>query len=225
MKNLRDLSYVGLKPNMLIRSDALGELSNEDIALLRKHNVKTIIDIRGLNEIESKPDQIVDGINYLYIPLTMTKEPKTKDIKGMQFLDMIDAYTQLVDIERKESYQKIFEVLLNNNEGILYHCSEGKDRTGTLTAIILLALGIDKEIIYQDYLETNNSPLSYKEFAKTLPEDVRELFIKEFSANKEYLDVIFNEIDKIYGNSDNFLLEVCNIDNNKRQLLKEKYLR
>ena len=54
---------------------------------------------------------------------------------------------------------------------------------------------------------------------------VRELFIKEFSANKEYLDVIFNEIDKTYGNFDNFLLEVCNIDNNKRQLLKEKYLK
>lgn len=225
MRNLRDLSYVGLKPNMLIRSDALGELSNEDIALLKKHNIKTIIDIRGLNEIESKPDQIVDGINYLHIPLTMSKEPKTKEIKGMQFLDMIDAYTQLVDIERKESYQKIFEVLLDNKDGILYHCSEGKDRTGTLTAVILLALGIDKEIIYKDYLETNNSPLSYKEFAKTLPEDIRELFIKEFGANKEYLDVIFNEIDKIYGSFDKFLLEVCNIDSNKRQLLKEKYLR
>ena len=51
MRNLRDLSYVGLKPNMLIRSDALGELTKEDIALLRKHNIKTIIDIRGLNEI------------------------------------------------------------------------------------------------------------------------------------------------------------------------------
>ena len=209
---------------MLMRSDALGELSKEDLLLLKEHNVKTVIDIRGLNEVEAKPDQEVDGITNLSIPLSMTRPPKPKIIGEMEFLDMLDAYGQLVEIERKQSYQKIFELLLNGDGGILYHCSEGKDRTGTLTAVILTTLGIDKDIIYQDYLETNKSSLSYREFAKTLPERIRDIFIKEFSANKEYLDEVFNKIDELYGSFDNFLLEMCNIDDKKRQLLKEKYL-
>jgi hypothetical protein len=36
----------------------------------------------------------------------------------------------------------------------LVHCSFGKDRTGFMIAILLSALGVSREIIYQDYMAT-----------------------------------------------------------------------
>lgn len=224
MKNFRDLSYLGLKEGMLLRSDALGDLTKEDIDILKEHNLKTIIDIRGLGEQKKNPDIEIEDVNHLSMPLSMSREPGLVVINGLQLPDMLDCYKQLVEKDRRETYSKIFDLLLGNNNAILFHCSEGKDRTGVLMAVILSALGIDKELIYKDYLLTNESPLSYKEYAKTLPPEVCETFTKHFSANKEYLDAAFNEINNLYGSIDNFFKECCSLDENKLNLLKDKYL-
>ena len=53
----------------------------------------------------------------------------------------------------KTQYKKFFEILLDQNNGtILYHCSAGKDRTGVATALLLSALGVDRETVINDYL-------------------------------------------------------------------------
>ena len=38
---------------------------------------------------------------------------------------------------------------------VLWHCSEGKDRCGLTTAMVLEALGVDRQTIMEDYLKTN----------------------------------------------------------------------
>ncbi|UKI49286.1 MAG: tyrosine-protein phosphatase [Clostridium sp.] len=37
----------------------------------------------------------------------------------------------------------------------LWHCSAGKDRAGIATMYVLLALGVEKEEIINNYLKTN----------------------------------------------------------------------
>jgi len=106
----------------------------------------------------------------------------------------------------------------------LFHCSAGKDRTGVLTAVILKLLGIDQETIYQDYLLTNQNPLYYKKLALKMPPDIREVFLDFFQAKKEYLDSTFEEIEKIYGSFDAFLYECCGLNEEKINLLRDKYL-
>lgn len=50
----------------------------------------------------------------------------------------------------------IFQQLLENEEGAtLWHCTAGKDRVGTTTALLMLALGVDRETIINDWLYTN----------------------------------------------------------------------
>ena len=38
---------------------------------------------------------------------------------------------------------------------ILWHCTEGKDRCGLTSALVLEVLGVDRETILEDYLKTN----------------------------------------------------------------------
>ncbi len=38
---------------------------------------------------------------------------------------------------------------------MVYHCSAGKDRTGMISALILMALGVDDDTIARDYMLTN----------------------------------------------------------------------
>ena len=149
-----------------------------------------------------------------------------KEHMGMTLPDMAPFYKEIVGKEKKKTWTKIFKLLLkNNNKGILYHCSSGKDRTGILTAVILYALGFDKETIYKDYLLTNESPLYYKEHVPdTLNKEQKKIWLEYFEARKEYLDISFDEIDREFGSLDNFLIENCSLDDNKIQKLKDKYL-
>lgn len=38
---------------------------------------------------------------------------------------------------------------------VLWHCTEGKDRCGLLSAVLLLTLGVKRSTIMEDYLLTN----------------------------------------------------------------------
>ena len=219
-----------MKGGLLFRSDLLYHLNPKEKALLRDNNIKVVIDLRGPDEVEHLKDTNIKAIRFINLPLLPEKkedEPsQIVTIKHMTLPDMPLAYRQLVKPDRKEAWSKIFDLLINNKEGaILFHCSAGKDRTGVLSAVILTALGIDKETIYQDYLLTNEKPLYYKKMALEMDEESREIFLDYFQAKKEYLDAAFDEIIKTYGSFDNFLLETCLIDNNKLAILKDKYLK
>ena len=229
MKNFREIRYQNMKPGLLFRSDVLYNLNPKEKALLRDNNIKVIIDLRGPDEVEHLKDTNIKAINFINLPLLPEKKEDEPSpivtIKHMTLPDMAFAYRQLVLKDRKDSWSKIFNVLLENNDGaILFHCSAGKDRTGVVTAVILTALGINKDIIYKDYLLTNEKPLYYKKMALEMDPESREIFLDYFQAKKEYLDAAFDEINKQYGSFNNFLAECCSLDEYKLDSLKDKYL-
>ena len=225
MRNFRDLSYLGLKKGMLCRSDLLYKLSFKDKRFLKKeHNVRIVIDLRRSDECKRTKDSHVFMVKHLHIPLA-ANEIKMVQVKHMTLPDMYAFYREMVEPSKKESWVKLFNLLLaDNKKGILYHCSSGKDRTGVLTAIILTVLGFDKETIYNDYLLTNQNPLYYKEIVKSMDEESRNIILDHSEAKKEYLDTTFSEIDKLYGSMDNFLKDICLLDEEKINKLKNKYL-
>ena len=227
MRNFRDLSYLGLKEGMICRSDVLYQLSKEEKKFLKKeHNIRITIDLRRKEERHRLKDSFIFGTRHYALPLAADGEIKMVELLGMNLPDMTSFYKEIVGREKKATWTKIFKLLLKNNKkGILYHCSSGKDRTGVLTAIILYALGFDKETIYNDYLLTNKSPLYYKEHVpETLNEEQRKAFLAYFEARREYLDISFEEINKVFGSIDNFLVENCSLNEEKIQKLKDKYL-
>ena len=232
MKNFREICYKNMKPGLLFRSDLLYHLNPKEKALLRDNNIKVVIDLRNKDEVEHLKDTNIKAIKFINNPMLPESKGgedsplKTVTIKHMTLPDMDNAYRELVRRDRQSAWSNIFNILLADNGGaILYHCSAGKDRTGVVTAVILTALGIDKETIYQDYLLTNEKPLYYKKMALQMDPESREIFLDYFQAKKEYLDASFDEINKIYGSFDKFLLECCLIDNNKLAILKDKYLK
>ena len=220
-----------MKHGLLFRSDLLYNLNPKEKALLRDNNIKVVIDLRNKDEVEHLKDTNIKAIKFIHNPmLPESKEGdgsplKTVTIKHMTLPDMENAYRELVRRDRSDSWNNIFTILLDDNKGaVLYHCSAGKDRTGVVTAVILLAFGIDKETVYQDYLLTNEKPLYYKKMAQEMDPESREIFLDYFQAKKEYLDASFDEINKIYGSFDKFLLECCLMDKKRLSILKDKYL-
>ena len=231
MKNFRELSYENIKTGMLFRSEMHHNLKKSDINTLKKNNVKVVVDLRMPEEYEKEKDTEISGIKYVHIPLITMEYIKTnmmeeaKRIQANPSQDFI--YRLFVRIDLKEAWTKIFDLLLEE-DGILFHCTTGKDRTGTVVMAILESLGVGKDTIYNDYLLTNKNPImpfKYKVRAFFFNKKKKAMFLENFCVRKELLDTAYDEINKEYGSIDKFLLDACGLTQEKRDLLKQKYLK
>ncbi len=221
MKNFREVNYANIKDRLLFRSEALNSLSIEEQELLINSGVTTIVDLRGVDERAAREDTIIKGIKNVSIPLSVIDDARQITYRGLQLPDLKECYQQLVSLNLKEAWSNIFETLLND-DGVLFHCSQGKDRTGVVIAVILNALGIDKEIIFKDYLLTNERPVFFGN--QDLPKEVQEILADYFSAKKEYLQSAFDYIKEQYGRIEEFLKKCCSLDNQKIAAFRNKFL-
>ncbi|MHA8110361.1 tyrosine-protein phosphatase [Lactobacillaceae bacterium Melli_B4] len=149
-----------IKPKLLIRSAQLNKLTSADIhKLTKEYHVGVDVDFRTPSEVAKANDPKIDGVKYVKAPVVTDKE-NDADIKVFNQdgeKGMLLYYTYFINQNGRNEYKKLFHELLNapNDKAVLYHCSYGKDRTGFATALILTALGFDKQTIYKDYLLSN----------------------------------------------------------------------
>ncbi|MER8186697.1 tyrosine-protein phosphatase [Kitasatospora sp. NPDC094015] len=82
---------------------------------------------------------------------------------------------------------------------LIFHCSAGKDRTGWAAALVLTALGVDRETVFQDYLLTNQRSAALIEqivdsFGTRGLMKEPALLLPVFRAERAYLETSFAEV-------------------------------
>lgn len=243
--NLRDLGGIPVKGGRiraacLIRSSSLSDATESDVEILKNsYHLQQIIDLRTHLETIDAPDVRMAGIEYASIPLIneeaigMTHDRNsTQDLMNMtQIFDLAGLYETLVSAPRVSEWRSIFEILLMPREGaVLWHCTEGKDRCGLVSALVLYALGASMEDIIVDYLKTNEAAAPRAEgmyqavLQKTGDAAMAERVKAAFLAKREYFDAAIAAITKTHGSPDAFLEKVCGVDAEKRRALRELYL-
>ena len=110
----------------------------------------------------------------------------------------------------------------------LWHCSAGKDRVGTCTALLLHCLGVGREEIMRDYLLTNEMNKSHSEsiLNKVRPYVNDEVYALEKSmvlVDESYLNSFFSEIEKNFGSVDAFISH-CGVTEQDVANLRKNYL-
>jgi hypothetical protein len=129
--------------------------------------------------------------------------------------------------EAVDAYARFFEILLaSEGKPVLWHCTQGKDRTGVGAMLLLSALGLEEETILQEYMRTNDymQPQldAYAASGKT-PEQVallREVFFVFLENAKFYLDCIRVE----YGSVALFLELALGVGPRQIETLEGYYL-
>jgi protein-tyrosine phosphatase len=107
------------------------------------------------------------------------------------------------------------------------HCTQGKDRTGWSTAVILTALGVSKQTVMEDYLLTNTYAAAKNEdrieSAKELMTD-SELLRPLLEARPVYLNASFKDVTKKYGTFANYLEKGLGVSKGDLKKLKQNLL-
>ena len=237
LRNARDLSqFDNIKEKKLIRSEELNKLSKDDIKKLKDDlNVKVVIDLRTEKERKHK-DKIIPDVTYYNLPISNYKDLKNVPDKKLRkhknglFPNLCEYYRRLVSLDKKNFWTSLFNIFLDNGKdgAILWHCVQGKDRTGVVAAVMSCCLGVDEQKVMDDYLYTNVNtkiPMKYRLLSIIFFFiGMRKEFLKLFTARKEYLESAIEYIKSKFGGFDGFLRDVCNIDDNKKAKLKSYFL-
>lgn len=214
--NVRDLGGYPAADNKtvkwrkVIRSGDLNLLKDKDIAYFNEIPLKTFIDFRDSVEIVSAPDKTPPSlVNQIFLPI------ETGSIINMEKITPEFAETALIDgnkyfvRENQDVYKAFFHILMEEeNTPLLFHCSAGKDRTGFGAALFLASLGVDREVIIEDYLLTNKLLKDkYADMVAQMP-TLKPLF----EVREAYIRAAFEVIDNEYGGMENYLTNQLGVD-------------
>lgn len=248
--NVRDLGGYSARSGKqtaakkLIRSAAIDALTVADKEYLTTYGLQTVVDFRSADEREQKPDQAMSQVENIFLPIFSVDETGVSAAPNQLFNQVQSgrsAHEQMVEVYRhfilddhaRSQYQKYFELLLANPEpqkSILFHCTAGKDRTGFAAAIFLKLLEVPDEMIEQDYLATNvylkprvTEMLEEAKAAGASAELLQQI-TDLLAAKSDYLAASFMEIDKTYGNFDQFVAQGLQLNQNAVAELRKIYL-
>ena len=189
------------KWHSFVRSADMSKLTREDMDFLKEYGVRTVIDLRGEDEIQMHPNplEVEDFCNYHNIPF-ITQQ--VTDITWSQDkIFMGDFYVDL--LEQNKALNRIFEVIAQAEDGcIVFHCMAGKDRTGVLAMLLLGVAGVEKKDIISNYEVTYTNLESLFQRAK-----VRNNIPVEFLySDREYILKAYEYILDTYQTFDQYLL-------------------
>lgn len=246
-----------VRGGVLLRAAHLAGASDLDIQYLSSLPLRKVIDFRKPDELEGKADRPVPGAEYVSLPIDASgnvsaqasekekrkfkKNNKDFDVKKIIVMLAFNKKAQAVaqDLypillfypDCQEQFARMFrEILAVESGAVLYHCTQGKDRTGIASALILAALGADRETIVADFDATNRV---YDEDVRKYSRRVRMLgggskqvaVVKSFlGANTDNFVKALDEVDARYGSMEAYLKGPMGLTDADIQTLRERYL-
>ena len=231
--NFRDLGgYPGeagraVRWRRLFRSDHLASLTPDDADTFRQLGVTRVFDFRGVSERAAVPYEL-PGVAQHALPIEPTVVQRMKDL-----LDAGEAVTPAHTVELMQQtyrafvhdnaarFAALFAHLVDSDAPMVFHCTAGKDRTGFAAALILLALGVPREVVMQDYLLTNDYyRVPVFDQARVPPEVLNVLW----RVQAEFLDAALQAVEQDYGGVDAYLARALGVRMPERQRLTALYL-
>jgi protein-tyrosine phosphatase len=164
---LRTLQGGAIRSGRLFRSGVLPTLSPKDQQSLARLDIRLVADLRSEPESDAlatvwsrDPDVCVVHLNVdldLQAHNADLVECLREDATAQgAYRMMLAAYTRMPRVLAVH-LPHLFSALLSQGcPPTVIHCTAGKDRTGFVSALLLIALGIPAETVFADYLSTRS---------------------------------------------------------------------
>lgn len=233
-----------VRQGVLFRSGHLAHATGEDAAFLASLGLHTIFDFRNAADQKLEgPDVDLPGVRNVNLPLSdpadgaefwkMVRDGDLDQLReiladGKAADRMIGSYRAIVT-ERTAEHSRILHALAEDSVPALMHCAAGKDRAGLSIAVTLLALGVEREAVVEDYLKSNAAHRRYKvrrsgSAASAYSPEVMELLSPLFDARAEYLAAAFETVEETWGGVDAYLEQGLRLTPATRERLRERML-
>jgi protein-tyrosine phosphatase len=231
--NFRDLGgYAGsggrtVRWRRLFRSDHLADLTPDDLATLRELGLARTFDFRGVAERAAVP-YVLPGVVSHGLPIEPTVVQRMKELLEARQQLTVPATVRLMQQtyvafvhDNSPRFTELFRHLLDNDTPLVFHCTAGKDRTGLAAALILLALGVARPVVMQDYLLTNDL---FRQPSVTPGLTSPEVLDVLWRVQEGFLNAALHAVDADYGGVPQYLQQTLRLGPKEQQRLAELYL-
>ena len=239
----------------LVRSANLNKASDKDVEILKdRFHLTDVFDFRFDAEAAGAPDREMEGVRNTHLstlPQALIDgftagRADTAKIQVSGFMERLAEYAfkpraqemgrQLypaivMDPTSQQRYGTFLRGVLNAEGGVLWHCSQGKDRCGWGAAFVLAALGASRETIVEDFDLSN---VSYAPQVEALSKKVIEMgggedelaFIRAMvGVSTENFKSTLDLIDSQYGSLSAYLEKALGFTAQDQKMLRNKLLK
>lgn len=231
--NFRDLGgYIGhggrpLRWRRLFRSDHLANLTPVDRSRLAQLELARSFDLRGVAERDAAPYEL-SGVTQHSLAIEPTVVQRMDDIAAagatltapLVTELMRELYRALIN-DRADRFGELFEHLIASDAPAVVHCTAGKDRTGVAVALVLLALGVPRDIVMQDYLLTNELAHDPVHIDSATPLEARAVL---WRVQRQFLDTALRIVDVDHGGIERYLTQRLRLSRAALDTLAARYL-
>jgi len=229
----------------LFRSDRLSELTAADYEALGAYGIRFVYDLRRDSEVSASPTrwqgeagpELIrspifsdDSGRHMLLRMSADGSPPDADLARQV---MIETYARMVsDPGALATLGGIFARLTASDAfPALFHCAAGKDRTGVTCALILMALGVARDDVVEDFMLTQR----YYDAAAGLERNVsqvvdhagrgwsREALRPMFGVERAYIETALDLVHAA-GGVEAFLIERLGVSSDGLERLREQLL-
>lgn len=246
--NFRDLGGYAtsdgrrVKRGLVFRSEGLHTLTAEDYAALHELGIALICDLRSDLERSLKPTVWPEHMRPTTLIMDVNADIRSGDGELYDMLRqdptrrgalalILHVYKCVPDALARH-LPSFFNAAADGNLPLILHCTAGKDRTGVLSAVLLLALGVPRETVVADYMKTNEhcDAAKLEKKVRELMESIlgtspsRDIIDLMVGVHPTYLDASLDAIVSKYNSLDAYLasagVSVAVQDRLRRRLLE-----
>lgn len=227
-----------VKWGYLFRAGQLSALTDTDITLLAALKLDLVCDFRREDEQLNDPNRLpaYNTPSTISLPIVPGSNARFFEEAEQGWSGSEPMFNFMVHINQdfaesqSDTYARMFRAILDCEQArFLVHCAAGKDRTGFAAAIMLLALGVPRDLVMRDYMLTRQFFLPSNELPRIrgkydmqdLPE---EAILPMLEVHEVYLDKALDTIDSQYGSIERYLDEAMGLTVGDREELRSRYV-
>lgn len=140
------------------------------------------------HEHETVPLEVDSRFIYLNKPVTIDGLVDIDTINGIvpkTVTDVPKSYILMAD----KNMKNIINIILNSKTNVLYFCSAGKDRTGVVSAILMLIYKESRINIIDDYMKSlDNIKVIFEKYSKEFPDINTDIIYPKREFIESFLD-------------------------------------
>lgn len=243
-----------IRSGKLVRCGELSQASDRDVSILKDRFALTdVYDFRFDMERDRKPDREIEGVRntslstlpQAFLEAFSSGRADSTTVQSANLMDALASFAfnpkaQLMaerlypaivsDTLSQRRYGQFLRGVLEAEGGVLWHCSQGKDRCGLGSAFVLAALGASRETIVEDFALSN---VSYSQAIEAVSARIIEKgggepelnFIRSMvGVSVENFESALDMIESQYGSLQVYLENALGFTADEQQQMKDKYL-
>jgi protein-tyrosine phosphatase len=244
--NFRDIGGFEVAPGLrvrrgrIFRSQLLADVTGQDLAAIRRLEIGAVLDLRDADErhrrnrwpremtiqaIQVDAPGPVNGVRAAQLKRCLQdpafEEARARALVISMYRDMPQVYAPHL--------AALFEWLAESSRPpLLIHCEAGKDRTGFVCAVLLLAMGVPLESVLAEYLLSRGryrwSALRKLVGGAALRPHARRALHVLATVDAEYLSAALSEIGAHHGSVEAYLRRVAGVTRAQLRAVKSNVL-